>query len=182
MRSLIEVDGRDSLANDLDPSVSQNDEPLADAEPCDGAQRSPHLPCKRAESADVHVNLRSYASTWKATEVIAVASEARPPELHRQLVRWRLPCQTSAVTGQRHSWGVGDRVARNPRSRPWLGPSHGYVDQAWRQAGGPAVEQPRGRRVDLFRVLDAVHRRRPSWRSIGRASRPTDRTPLHCRW
>ena len=48
-----------------------------------------------------------------------------------------------------------------PCSGARLGPGHGHVDQAWCEAGGSAAEQSRPQRLGLFRVLDAVHRRRP---------------------
>ena len=66
-----------------------------------------------------------------------------------------------AVVGQRHPWRADERFAGNPCSGARLGPGHGYVDQAWCEAGGSAPEQSRRTTLDLFRILDAVHRRRP---------------------
>ena len=100
--------------------------------------------------------------TGKPADFIrAMAPERRPPELHQHHVRRRPACQAGAVTGQRHPRRADECIAGNPCGGAWLGASHGHVDQAWRQAGGPAAEQSRRQRLDLLRLLDAVHRRCP---------------------
>ena len=90
-----------------------------------------------------------------------MASETRPPEIHQHLVRRRPACQAGAVTGQRYPGRADECVAGNPCGGARPGASHGYVDQTWRQAGGPAPEQSRHQRLDILRPLDAVPHRRP---------------------
>ena len=62
---------------------------------------------------------------------------------------------------ERNPGRADERFAGNPCRGARLGPGHGHVDQAWREAGGSAAEQSRRRRLGLLRILDAVHRRRP---------------------
>ena len=93
------------------------------------------------------------AATW--SQGSAAAPERRPMIAAGFVFRTKR-------RGESRSRSVrGRRFAGNPCSGPRLGPGPGCVDQAWCKAGGSAPEQSRRRRLDLFRILDAVHRRRP---------------------